>query len=84
MPELPVATILPLLGSNYDEQIKVVDKAGKAMQNVPYYISDVTGKSYKGFTDENGCTPRIYTENEEQLTVYLGLAALEEWEKNNG
>lgn len=63
----------------YDEQYRILDDEGVPMINVPYYITDATGRVFKGITDGDGLCPRVFTDAPEDLEVYLGLAALEKW-----
>jgi uncharacterized Zn-binding protein involved in type VI secretion len=63
----------------YDEQYRILDEDGEPMANVPYYIKDELGRVYKGITEEDGLCPRVFTDNEEELEVYLGVAAMEKW-----
>lgn len=65
----------------YDEKVRVFDKDGKAIVNMPFYIITEEGKTYKGFTDNEGCCPRIYTPTIQSITIFLGVEALEKWEQ---
>ncbi|WP_148716704.1 PAAR domain-containing protein [Chitinolyticbacter meiyuanensis] len=63
----------------HDEQIRLVDEDGRALANVPYHITDAAGTSYKGVSDELGCCERVFTDGAQDLTVFVGVAALEKW-----
>jgi uncharacterized Zn-binding protein involved in type VI secretion len=66
----------------YDEQVRVFDRNGDAVKHMPFFILDGDGKEYKGFTDEGGCCPRVYTSAAQKLEIYLGVQALERWPNN--
>lgn len=63
----------------FDEQFRVLSDEGQPLANVPYFIRDSAGKTYQGFTDASGRTPRIATPNQQSLHVSVGVHALEEW-----
>ena len=63
----------------YDEKFRVLDDEGNPIVNIPYFITTEEGKKYKGFTDNEGCCPRIYTSTKQNLTIFLGVQALELW-----
>jgi len=65
----------------FNEQYRILDEEGEPMPNVPYYIKDGEGRVFKGVTREDGLCPRVYTDSAEKLEIYLGLAALERWER---
>ncbi|APR39089.1 PAAR domain-containing protein [Paraburkholderia sp. SOS3] len=64
---------------NFDERIRVVNPAGLPMAGVPYHIQTRSGEAYKGLTDSEGYSERVYTEIEQQLSVALGGEALARW-----
>ncbi|WP_246641836.1 PAAR domain-containing protein [Paraburkholderia edwinii] len=64
---------------NFDERIRVVDSAGLPMAGVPYHIRTRSGAIYKGLTNSEGYSERVYTEKEQQLDVALGGEALARW-----
>ncbi|MFC5474645.1 PAAR domain-containing protein [Paraherbaspirillum soli] len=63
----------------YDEQVRIKDQEGNPILNTPYHITDESGNEYKGVTDENGCCDRVYTDESENLTILIGVPALEKW-----
>ncbi|OUQ93081.1 hypothetical protein B5M10_23065 [Pluralibacter gergoviae] len=63
----------------YDEQFRVVNKDGVVLSNVPYFIINSDGETFKGITDSQGLCCRIFTKEISTLTVYLGIHALEKW-----
>jgi hypothetical protein len=63
----------------YDEQVRVLDENNVPLANVPYHITTEDGNVYKGLTDKQGCCERIHTDNPQNLTIYLGVPALEKW-----
>lgn len=63
----------------FDEQFRVLSDEGQPLANVPYFIRDAAGKTYQGFTDEAGRTPRIATPSQQSLHVSVGVHALEQW-----
>ncbi|WP_080428839.1 PAAR domain-containing protein [Burkholderia ubonensis] len=65
----------------YDEQVRVVDSAGKPLSGVPYHIRTASGATYKGLTDSKGHCPRVYTDNPQQLDIAVGIQALERWKR---
>ncbi|MDY7786968.1 PAAR domain-containing protein [Burkholderia ubonensis] len=65
--------------ASYDEQVRVVDRAGKPLSGVPYHIRTASGATYKGLTDSQGYCPRVYTDNLQQLDIAVGIHALERW-----
>ncbi|KAB8037863.1 hypothetical protein GCL60_11860 [Silvanigrella paludirubra] len=67
------------INQKYDQQIRIKSKDGNFLSNVPYFIIDESGNEYKGITDSSGCCKRIYTKKEEELKIYIGVAALEKW-----
>ncbi|VXD08848.1 Rhs element Vgr protein (fragment) [Enterobacterales bacterium 8AC] len=76
MPSL-AAGIIPLL--KFNEKIRVVDDNGNVMSNIPYLIQDKNGNVYKGVTDADGHCERVYTDEPQELKVFLGILALEKW-----
>lgn len=66
---------------SYDEQVRVVDRAGNPISGVPYHIRSATGATYKGLTDSQGYCPRVYTDNPQQLDIAVGVQALERWDR---
>ncbi|MFN3771480.1 MAG: PAAR domain-containing protein [Ectopseudomonas guguanensis] len=69
---------LAITGS-FDEQFRVLSDSGEPLAGVPYHIRDAEGRIYKGFTDESGKTPRIFTAGKQELQVSVGVHALELW-----
>ncbi len=65
----------------FDEQFRVLSDEGLPLANVPYFIRDAAGTTYKGFTDAAGRTPRIPTPNQQSLQVSVGVHALEQWDQ---
>jgi uncharacterized protein (DUF2345 family) len=46
----------------YDERFQLTDEeTGGPLRNVSYVITDESGKKYRGRTDDQGLTGRIYT-----------------------
>lgn len=66
---------------NYDEQIRIVDDAGRPVANCPYHIKDNVGNEYQGLTDASGLCPRVHTEKANNLDIAVGLKALERWKE---
>jgi hypothetical protein len=64
----------------YDEQARILDELGLPIANMPYHITDASGKTYKGLTDANGCCERVHTEGAESLKILAGVLALEKWQ----
>ena len=67
--------------ATFDEQFRVRSDDGQALANVPYFIKESNGKTYQGFTDEAGKTPRIQTNGKQPLQVMVGVHALEQWSR---
>ncbi len=74
----PVAKDLVRKGF-YDEQFRVLADDGKPIQNVPYFITNTEGETFKGFTDSQGLCDRVFTKDASTLTILLGVPALEKW-----
>lgn len=72
----PQALTLP---SVFDEQFRVLSDEGQPLVGVPYFIRDPEGRTYQGFTDAAGRTPRIVTASQQDLEVSVGVHALEQW-----
>lgn len=78
----PVAFVSPaplLTATSFDEQFRILGDEGQPLANVPYFIRDSEGRIHKGFTDESGKTPRIFTVGKQELQVSVGVHALELW-----
>lgn len=69
----------PLLIASFDEQFRILSDEGQPLANVPYFIRDADGRIYRGFTDESGKTPRVFTTGKQELQVSVGVHALELW-----
>jgi len=63
----------------FDEQVRVVDENGQPIGGIPYHIKTSSGATHKGLTDMNGYCPRVYTKDEQQLDIAIGMRALERW-----
>ncbi|MDR5808464.1 type VI secretion system Vgr family protein [Caballeronia sp. LZ019] len=74
-----VSGILPVLSTGYDQQIRIKREDGNPLANVPYFIKDEAGNTYRGLTDQDGCCERVYTMGAQKLTVLTGVLALEQW-----
>lgn len=61
LPDLP-SSLSPEQNLQYDERFQLTDEeTGAPLRNVSYVITDENGKKYRGRTDEQGLTSRIYT-----------------------
>lgn len=63
----------------FDEEIILATKEGEILTNVPFFITDESGNTYKGVTDDQGSCGRVKTQNKQTLDVLLGVMALEKW-----
>ena len=61
----------------FHEQVRLKNKAGVPMANVPFHITDGEGNIFKGLTDGDGCCDRVYTDGAQTLKVLTGVLALE-------
>lgn len=75
-----VATADGAAKAKYDEQVRVLDQDGAPIANMPYHITDESGKVYKGLTDADGCCERVHTEDDQSLAILTGALALEKWQ----
>jgi uncharacterized Zn-binding protein involved in type VI secretion len=55
----------------FDEQIQLVDGAGKPLANTHYKIVASGGATFEGTTGADGKTQRVTTSAEETLNIYL-------------
>lgn len=61
-----------------DEQFRAIDKStGTPVSGYAYFIIAESGESISGYTDNNGKTQRIETEDESSVEVFWGEDALE-------
>jgi uncharacterized Zn-binding protein involved in type VI secretion len=79
----PPSTFTPIIPPSpvFDEMIKLVSEEGTPLSNTPYFVELPGGETMQGFTDLNGCVPRIKTEKEDVLRTYFGVVALERWKQ---
>ena len=63
----------------FHEQVRLKNKAGQPMANVPFHITDEKGNTFQGLTDAHGCCARVYTDGVQTLKVLTGVLALEKW-----
>ncbi|MCU1718962.1 PAAR domain-containing protein [Pseudomonas sp. 5P_3.1_Bac2] len=75
----PFVPPVPVVFPGFDEQFRIIADSGEPIAGVPYHIRDGHGRVYKGFTDQSGKTPRIFTKDKQELEVSTGVHALEMW-----
>lgn len=77
------STFTPIIPPSpvFDEMIRLVSDEGTPLSNTPYFVELPNGETMQGFTDRNGCIPRIKTEKEDVLHTYFGVVALERWKQ---
>jgi len=51
-------------------------KTGKPHQHMPYYIETAEGKVYSGYTDDEGHTLRVFTDEPKSMKVHLAGEAV--------
>ncbi|NBB34854.1 DUF2235 domain-containing protein, partial [Pseudomonas sp. BC115LW] len=79
---LPVPIDPPLA---FNQQFRIfADDAEQALANMPYTITAAGGKVWKGSTDSQGFTQRVFTANPEELSLSYGLEEEEEEEELDG
>lgn len=60
----------------YNEKFQLVDRSGKPLPGIAYYIERADGLKFFGHTDDDGCCPRISSELPAELKAWFGNAAL--------
>ena len=67
----------------FDEKVRALNSStGQAIGDVPFFIEAENGKTYSGYTDADGNLPRVFTQNDHEITVYWydeALAKMEEY-----
>lgn len=69
----------PVAVGPFDEQVRVLDRDGRPLSNVPYHIRARNGVTYKGLTDSQGHCERVHTDEPEDMEIAVGHRALERW-----
>jgi hypothetical protein len=68
----------------YNEKIRAINaSSSQPLENIPYYVEAEDGKSYSGYTSTDGTLPRIFTQNDHEITVYWYDEALAKMEDIN-
>ncbi|MHA6236034.1 type VI secretion system tip protein VgrG [Pseudomonas fluorescens group sp. PF-69] len=82
IPTLPPLINPPLM---FDEQFRIFASNGEQpWANVPYKITSASGKVWKGTTDSQGFTERVYTAKPEELSLIYDMEEEEEEEELEG
>ncbi|WP_414862326.1 DUF2345 domain-containing protein, partial [Pseudomonas sp. IT-P176] len=69
----------------FNQQFRIfADDAEQVLANMPYKITAAGGKVWKGNTDSQGFTERVFTANPEELSLSYGLEEEEEEEELDG
>ena len=64
---------------SFDEQFQIFDSAGKwPLPNMPYKITAISGRVWRGITDSQGFTERVQTATPEKLSLVYGQELKEE------
>lgn len=67
----------PANTENYDEQAQAIDQStGQPIANYPFYIETSDGRTFSGYTYQDGRLPRVYTNGADEYTIYWGGEAL--------
>lgn len=73
VPVLPGSTLL----NTFSQKIKIANSTGTGgVANLDYYIKTAEGKVFKGKTDANGETKRVFTDHPGEMEMHLGEDAL--------
>ncbi len=78
-----IPTLTPLINPPlmFDEQFRIFASNGEQpWANVPYKITSASGKVWKGTTDSQGFTERVYTAKPEELSLIYDMEEEEEEE----
>jgi uncharacterized Zn-binding protein involved in type VI secretion len=62
----------PRPDQQYDEQVRILDEEGNALDSLPFTVKLANGDLIQGHTDENGLTDRYFTDEQEIIEVYIG------------
>jgi type VI secretion system secreted protein VgrG len=82
LPVLPPAVNPPL---NFDEQFRIFQDDGESVRaGARYKITSASGQVWKGVTDSQGFTQRVYTASPEPLSLSYDLEEEEEEEELEG
>jgi len=79
--EEAMARSVSAMGATYDEQPRLI---APPIDGVHYLIETMDGRTFSGRTEANGLLPRIFTQAEEEYTVYWGDEALAKMKRDEG